>query len=335
MTILGKFEVQVFIDGIRAEEFDDDEEEQCGLPRVNEVTKYIEAVSGAYFEFRFFAEANYEFSNENAISFTLFVDGKRIIGKYVQEEGFRTARIMGTRVEGRCEGRRSMESTGLKLYKFQFADLTTRDLELNDDVSTFKKMYGDLGTLKVEVWRIKLLDSLGADNYSGKEPESVPEKALKGRPLDLATRMIPVAVTDQRRDCRKSEAVGEQPLATFKFKYRTRRALQSLLILDRSPTPVPLEDRPVEKLTREEALELLRRQREQRDVKQESGTKRERNETATETKPRRPLKTSKGNSGETIYHIDSDDEDDKDAIEELPSGLKPAKVKIVELLDDD
>jgi hypothetical protein len=128
MTILGKFEVQVFVDGTRAEEFDDDEDEGP-LPGVNEVTKYVEAVSGAYFEFKFFVEANYEFSEEDAISFSVFVDGKRIIGRFVQEEDFRTARNMGTRVYARCEGKRSMESTGMKLYKFQFADLNTSGVD--------------------------------------------------------------------------------------------------------------------------------------------------------------------------------------------------------------
>jgi hypothetical protein len=74
-------------------------------------------------------------------------------------------------------------------------------------------------------------------------------------------------------------------------------------------------------------------------VKLEPGTKRERSNTVTETRPRRPLKTSKGNGGETIYHVDSDDEDDddddKDAIEELSARPRPAKAQIIELLEDD
>jgi hypothetical protein len=61
---------------------------------------------------------------------------------------------------------------------------------MNDDVSTFKTMYGDLGTLKVEVWPIKLLEWRPTDTYTGNDPESVPEKALKGRPLDVATRSV-------------------------------------------------------------------------------------------------------------------------------------------------
>jgi hypothetical protein len=73
------------------------------------------------------------------------------------------------------------------------------------------------------------------------------------------------------------KTLDPKPLAIFTFNYRTRRkdllvwtnglsdsvtgALQTLMILDRSQTPVPLEERPLEDLTREEMAELIRRQR--------------------------------------------------------------------------
>jgi len=75
---------------------------------------------------------------------------------------------------------------------------------------------------------------------------------------------------------------GKEPFATFIFKYRTRGKLVSLdrlivistntlqddlrkeWILPRSPSPPALEDRNIDDLTHEEALELLRRQRGQR-----------------------------------------------------------------------
>lgn len=37
--------------------------------------------------------------------------------------------------------------------------------------------------------------------------------------------------------------------------------LKTEMIIQRSPSPVPLEDRPLESLTPEEMLELLKRQR--------------------------------------------------------------------------
>jgi hypothetical protein len=57
-------------------------------------------------------------------------------------------------------------------------------------------------------------------------------------------------------------------------------ALKSLLIIPRSPSPVPLEERDVDTLSPQEMRELLRSQREReaaaRIVKSERGVKRER-----------------------------------------------------------
>lgn len=89
--------------------------------------------------------------------------------------------------------------------------------------------------------------------------------------------------------------------------------LQSLLVIPRSPSPVPLEDRPVEELSRDEMVELLQRQREQLQVKQERPTKSE-GQNGKSVKRERDNspgmssapKFSKGPRGEKIYHLDSD-----------------------------
>jgi hypothetical protein len=93
----------------------------------------------------------------------------------------------------------------------------------------------------------------------------------------------------------------QRAFATFKFNYRSKgkfycirrgygtwlicyiAALQSLLIVPRSPSPTPLEDRDLNTLTPEESRELIRRFRERdeaaRHVKREGGLKRERSVT--------------------------------------------------------
>jgi hypothetical protein len=70
----------------------------------------------------------------------------------------------------------------------------------------------------------------------------------------------------------------KSPFATFVFKYRSRGrassdtsytlhlmlsldALKSLMVIPRSPSPVPLEDRDIATLTEAEMRELLQRQR--------------------------------------------------------------------------
>ncbi|RII14330.1 hypothetical protein CUC08_Gglean003909 [Alternaria sp. MG1] len=57
-----------------------------------------------------------------------------------------------------------------------------------------------------------------------------------------------------------------KPFITFKFKYQSKAALRSLLIIPRNSSPVPLEDRDVDTLTLEESHELLRRHREREDA---------------------------------------------------------------------
>lgn len=88
-------------------------------------------------------------------------------------------------------------------------------------------------------------------------------------PLRMATvRPAQVEANDYRYEVgpekRKSNAYRTSALnkiAEFNLKYRTKRALQSLMIIERSPSPVPLAERPIEELTREELMELERTRR--------------------------------------------------------------------------
>ncbi|KAI4610865.1 hypothetical protein J4E80_007894 [Alternaria sp. BMP 0032] len=74
----------------------------------------------------------------------------------------------------------------------------------------------------------------------------------------------------------KNETLGVVPEKALKA------ALKSLLIIPRTPSPVPLEERDINTLTLEESRELLRLQREQMDaapVIKREGIKRERSST--------------------------------------------------------
>lgn len=51
------------------------------------------------------------------------------------------------------------------------------------------------------------------------------------------------------------------PLAVFVFRYRSMSALKAACIIPRTPTPVPLEERPIDELTEDELRVLVRRQR--------------------------------------------------------------------------
>ncbi len=59
-----------------------------------------------------------------------------------------------------------------------------------DDVSKMKEQYGELGTLKISLWRENEISRNDNANstFTPDHFEAVPEKALKGRPLDVATK---------------------------------------------------------------------------------------------------------------------------------------------------
>lgn len=64
------------------------------------------------------------------------------------------------------------------------------ELEKTDNVATLKDAFGNLGTLKIEVWRINKGALKLAGPYTPENAGSVPEKALKGQPIDVKTRLV-------------------------------------------------------------------------------------------------------------------------------------------------
>ena len=64
------------------------------------------------------------------------------------------------------------------------------DLEKTDDLDRYKEKYGQLGTIVVRLWREQTLGRGDLEAYKARDTESIPEKALKGRPLDVATRSV-------------------------------------------------------------------------------------------------------------------------------------------------
>ncbi|KAK5465123.1 hypothetical protein LTS15_001686 [Exophiala xenobiotica] len=310
MAILGKCEVQIVVDGTPAEEYDDDDEEEV-TDNDRTVTKYVEAVAGAHFAVKFLLQPSYHFTQgEDSVTAYVDIDGHYVGGRLLERGRFLDQRALGFPPWVLIAGQFATENGANALYKFQFSDLETRDLEKTDDLDKFREKYDQLGTITVKLRREQKLERCDPGAYKARHSESVPEKALKGRPLDVATRMVRSKAPKDMGSVR-TRALDQQPLATFIFKYRTRRALQSLLVIERSPSPLPIDERPVDELSREQLQDLVRRQREQQAIKQENGgVKRERSRTVTDVY--RPLKSSKGARGETIYHLDSDGEEEKE-----------------------
>jgi hypothetical protein len=74
-------------------------------------------------------------------------------------------------------------------------------------------------------------------------------------------------------------------------------------LIERSPSPTPLEDRDIDQLTLEEARELVRRSREETRIKQEEGVGREQSamrEDSASSEQSGKRRRRRGNDGDSI-----------------------------------
>ena len=125
MAVLGKFHVEVMVDGTPANEYDDDDDETVPA-KPNTVIKYVEAISGAGFGFGVRVDPSYEFTDEDCINVRTQVDGKCVGGMMLKQQAFEDDVKRGRFSTLSVTGRHSIEPTGAVLNKFQFANLETR-----------------------------------------------------------------------------------------------------------------------------------------------------------------------------------------------------------------
>ncbi|KAI9874223.1 MAG: hypothetical protein M1830_010050 [Pleopsidium flavum] len=309
-------EVKVLVNGTPAQEYNDEEEESGGPPIV---TRYIEAISGAEFAVQYELKPFFRFKSE-LMSFEIVIDGKRLDAVVVTKAGF----MQQPRGEtGDLTGIQRSYGETWSLEKFKFSEIGTSKSYVqtvstcSDDLPLIagpdiKDRIAQLGTISLEVHRLHggVYKEPGNSAYGWiwdelSELSTVSEKALKGHALSHnASLGLPQLTSPQGLWGGTEYLDGEdRPFAIFNFKYRSRswasvqinsrrkadvfpssESLQDLRIIPRTPTPVPLEDRPIEELTIEEARELLKRQRERQgstvsegkvEIKAERGIKRE------------------------------------------------------------
>jgi len=171
----------------------------------------------------------------------------------------------------------------------------------------------------------------------------ISEKDIKGRALNLSTSLgkpSPIEDASVYNGCRIGDA-----LVKFEFRYRSRKALQALLVIPTSPAPEALEDRPVESLTIEEARELLRRQRSAgaRPIKKEDTTTQRRHKrmpsSTSAALPVRSHKVSRKSESARSQHAteDSSSNDEVEAISSRPVGASRSQgeIETIDLSDYD
>jgi hypothetical protein len=185
MPRIGHLEVKVKVDDAYAPEFEDDDDEAGESDSVT--TRYIEAIAGANFAIECCVLPGYVYEADS-LSFQIFLDGQRAGGVH-----------LGKRYHSRLNGLKSLEThvpqdKGSKrfLLKYRFADLDTREALPAENTEQMLSEYKMLGTISVQVWRKKHGGILKSRHPCGTKLktgglDAVPEKALKGRALALAT----------------------------------------------------------------------------------------------------------------------------------------------------
>ncbi|KAJ9609587.1 hypothetical protein H2200_005914 [Cladophialophora chaetospira] len=222
---------------------------------------YIEAMPNTNFAVKFELRNDFAFSKSNFVDFCLHLDGEWVGGRVCTKSEFKSEKRTW---ESTCEGSDVFVDAHWELRPFRWGSLQTSEQPCNDQE---KKRYQQLGTIRVEVLR-----KIGGSTEEKPEKvnlevgQAIPEKAIKGAAVDLQA-SFDTAKASGGADVWAGKNFDQKPLAVFVFKYRSKEALQTLGILKRPVTPVPLEERDEATLSKEELVELARRLKEAQRVK--------------------------------------------------------------------
>ncbi|KIW66850.1 hypothetical protein PV04_06141 [Phialophora macrospora] len=278
MAIIGKFEVTITSGGKVLREYDfaaDDQVDHEGDKRAQvdglagrkrstqsheRIFRYVEATPDANFEISYKMGPKQAFGCASHICFLTSVDGRRICSPMAQKEEYRKSGTFSSTKKGDL----SICGSEMKLHRFCWTQISTTDVKPNATLAELKAMYGNKGTIRVDVWRQQShSNDHQEDLLAPTMTSNIPECALKGRAVEVGIQFRK-AERIRHREIITAKAVDTDPLATFVFFYRSKSALQILGVIPRTPEPVPLEDRDEETLTPAEMLELIRRQKAER-----------------------------------------------------------------------
>ncbi|ETS79320.1 hypothetical protein PFICI_09173 [Pestalotiopsis fici W106-1] len=306
-------EVTVQINGVDVKEYDAPEagDEDKDYPTI---TKYIESIDDAFFAVNLNINNHYDWRHGKAkhcLSCECYVDGCWIGARVVKE-----ARDILIR------GHQSINNAGEgELSKLQFASIQTIDDAKKERVEKDMKATKNLGLIDVKLYRGTEHGAIAhqAERSPKRDRFEFAEKSLKGKAISHGTtlRSKEQITKPYWVDFRHLPEDNKQPIARFRFLYRSRDALKREMIIPRSPTPSPptfnaLSDAELRRLARERFNQL-----QDSAVKNESSRpiKRELGEVYDLTGSTAPKKQRKGKmtrleSGRRVEVIDLSDDDE-------------------------
>ncbi|ESZ96955.1 hypothetical protein SBOR_2637 [Sclerotinia borealis F-4128] len=267
MVVLDKLpglEVNIEVDGVKVQEYNDDEEVEVKPGRVGEhqasrtVSKYIEAIDGAEFSIKCFLPTQFKMNAPN-IQVDVAVDSNYAQGRLIPQcEAGSFKEFQGPRMFHPSSGNAAGRWT-LQKYRFSKLDISneeTRLSSLNKDKTEAEKV----GTIEISIWRVSETIPVAAASGTSFRPKSSSnsfhEKALKGQAKSHKVSYSAGIPVGPQTYATAIKLDGEDyPIAIYRFKYRSKEALKQLLIIERtpepedSPTPDPAPDVDLEDLT--------------------------------------------------------------------------------------
>ncbi|KAK0941050.1 hypothetical protein LTR29_007326 [Friedmanniomyces endolithicus] len=279
-------QVKLRVNGADLHEYADNRD---GLYTPKISRQYVEAVSGAEFEICCAVEygAIVSHTQSDVVACHVFLDGKWAVARVMDPSNL--ARAHGKAENGTGEytiiGR--VENVGGHYYRrpfgkpmdnvcsaaavlikrqYTFAELATDESSAND---IKPESVASLGELKVQLIWMRRAGAptipSGQSDFIPAAGEILPEKCLKGRAISRMATLGEAKACGAHAAQDATYPYGEEPFATFIFKYRSKRDLQIEGVIARTPSPSLLEDRDPDSLTAEEARGLVRRMRAQQD----------------------------------------------------------------------
>lgn len=180
MVILDKFETQILINDVPAEEYTDDQATSAAA--ANEVVRYIEAQSDETFAIVFKILPVYFFRNCDFLEWAISIDGNPVSRPIVLRRG-RSPGLESRHIR-RDVRYFDKSANDWKKYAFQFSSLETRDMAPGEDEQDLKARYAGLGEVQITVSRFGDCREIPYGSGKASVPNdigAVPEKATKGQ----------------------------------------------------------------------------------------------------------------------------------------------------------
>ncbi|PPJ59205.1 hypothetical protein CBER1_03034 [Cercospora berteroae] len=304
-------EVAVMVDGEPLQEYT----EAAFEPEEKTVTRYVEAKSNQNFTMRISVAEGTPMKG-NCLTFYIHIDGKYAAGAIITSPSVQSQSHTRT-VEGRYSS-----STTLQRFFFDSLDVATDGKMLAEEADRLEK----LGTIEVFVSEEMTLDTVVQTYETASDFGIVSEKALKGRALSHSVAFgAPTATVAQ--PCTNTKLVNEYEEFALKivFKYRSLGSLKAEMVIPRTPSPPPLEEK--EQLSREEVRELQKQMKELKGIS--ANLKRERGLTPSIISNKRARNMPR--AGDTVLNLE-----DSGARQVPTAHLPPQrKSQVVHLCGDD